>query len=138
MEQKELFRAEKPAVIVSKCLMGVPCRYHGKSVVRGYKIGRKKLIEKLEKDYTIIPICPEEDGGLPTPRPPTKIVGGVWLADGEDVTAQFQKGTEIALELARVHQVKKAYLLDRSPACGKGYGMTALALEAAGVRVVKG
>ena len=73
---------EKPAVLVSRCLLGVPCRYHGQTQVRGHRIGRPALIAKLQQDYRLIDVCPEVDAGMPTPRPRTDIVDGRWISDG--------------------------------------------------------
>ena len=83
-------------ILISRCLLGVPCRYDGKSVpVPG-------LEETLTRaGHTLIPVCPEVDGGLPTPRPPAELQsdGRVVNREGEDVTAQYQAGAELAAEM---------------------------------------
>ena len=61
-------------VVISACLLGVRCRYDGGD-------SRNQTAIKQEKRHQLIPVCPEESGGLPTPRPPAEIVGG----DGNDV-----------------------------------------------------
>ena len=85
-------------ILISRCLLGVPCRYDGKSVpVPG-------LEEALTRaGHTLIPVCPEVDGGLPTPRPPAELQsdGRVVNRDGEDVTAAYEAGAKAALDIAR-------------------------------------
>jgi len=103
----------------------------------GHKIGRPALIEKLKRDYNILPLCPEQLGGLSTPRPPCQVFDGrVTDKRGKDVTDEYKKGAELCLNLARQFNIKKAYLLKNSPACGKGYGILALLLEKNGIHVV--
>lgn len=97
--------------------------------------GRPGLIAKLRTQYTVIDVCPEVDGGLPVPRPPTRIVQGRWIADGKDVTAEFRAGTEKALALAVKSGARRAYLVKNSPACDKGFGMLGVALTRLGVKV---
>jgi uncharacterized protein YbbK (DUF523 family) len=128
--------SEKPGyVLVSLCLLGVPCRFHGKRVVMGHRIGRPTLISKLEAEYRLLPLCPEQLGGLPTPRPAARVNGRrVETAEGE-ITEAYERGTEIVLELVERFGIKQAWLLKDSPACGRGYGVTARKLEAAGVKV---
>ena len=101
-------------LLISACLLGVSCRYDGKS---------KPLpgIEKLKERYALIPVCPEILGGLPTPRIPSERHGEkVLTEDGRDVTAQYAKGAAEALRLAAFFGCKKALLKERSPACGSG------------------
>ena len=125
-----------PAALISRCLLGVPCRYHGRKVTRyGMPIGRKKLVEQLRKRYRLIAVCPEVDGGLAVPRPPTRIIEGRWMCGGEDVTKAFRKGSEYALLLAQKAGAKRAYLLAGSPACDREYGMCGRLLQEKGVRV---
>lgn len=129
---------EREYVLVSLCLLGVPCRYHGKTHRMGHRIGRPQLIAKLREQYSILPLCPEQLGGLTTPRAAAHVNGKkVTTADGEDVTAQYLHGTELTFQLCQQFNIKKAYMLKDSPACGKGYGITALRLESEGVQVVK-
>ena len=68
-----------------------------------------------------MPVCPEQLGGLPTPREPSERQETfVVMKSGADVTAQYQRGAEQALHLARVFGCKKAVLKERSPSCGSG------------------
>ncbi|MBQ7954002.1 MAG: DUF523 domain-containing protein [Clostridia bacterium] len=101
-------------ILVSACLLGVACRYDGKSKPN-------EDIIKLTEKYNLIPFCPEITGGLPTPRHPSEIVGDKVLNDiGEDVTAQYKKGAEEALRIAKLYNCKYAILKEKSPSCGKG------------------
>ena len=70
MEQASLFGEAKEVVLISRCFLGVPCRYHGKTTCwTGKPIGRPGLVARLRKRYTLLDVCPEVDGGLPVPRP---------------------------------------------------------------------
>ena len=103
----------KEPLIVSACLLGVGCRYDGNRV-------EKIDISPLLSRYSIIPVCPEQLGGLPTPRTPSERVGErVFRADGTDVTASFRKGAEETLRIAKKLGARKALLKRRSPSCGK-------------------
>ena len=105
---------KKQAILVSACLLGVCCRYDGESKPDA------KVIQLREK-YVLIPICPEVDGGLPTPRTPSERVGDkVLMRDGTDVTQNYRSGAEMALERARSFNCSIAILKARSPSCGKG------------------
>ena len=96
-------------VLISACLLGVPCRYDGKS---------KKCIDKID-GVNFIPFCPESAGGLGTPRAPAEIIGDrVINKEGKDVTAEYLKGSVSALETALKYDCKIAVLKDRSPSCG--------------------
>ena len=104
----------KEKILVSSCLLGLRTRYDGKSVPC------EGVITLLEK-YTLIPFCPEIYGGLPTPRTPSERVGeGVMMNDGSDVTANYRRGAEAALELCRLMGIRRAVLKKKSPSCGKG------------------
>ncbi len=99
-------------IIVSACLLGRNCKYSG-----GNNCSAAVLKYLEGKDY--IACCPECDGGLDTPRVPSERVGDrVVSRDGLDVTAQFHKGAQRALELARQHGADTAILKERSPSCG--------------------
>ncbi|MDD5913491.1 MAG: DUF523 domain-containing protein [Oscillospiraceae bacterium] len=101
-------------LLVSACLLGAPCRYDGKS---------KPLagIERLCEKYELVPVCPEREGGLPTPRTPSERRGeAVVMQDGTDVTAQYRRGAEAALKLCRREGCAAALLKERSPSCGSG------------------
>ena len=125
-----------PAVLVSRCLLGVPCRYHGKTHRIGKRIGRPALIRRLRKRYRIVDVCPECDAGLPTPRSPTRIVNGRWICNGQDVTAVFKEGAKIALTVARREGCQRAYLLRGSPACDRDNGTCGQLLREHGIRVI--
>jgi len=101
-------------LIVSKCLLGYPCRYDGKSVP-------SQAIIDLQNKFELIPVCPEELGGLPTPRIPAEIVGDrVIRKDGKDITAEYTQGAEKALNTAKENGCTIAILKSKSPSCGKG------------------
>ena len=101
-------------ILISACLLGEKCRYDGKSKpVDG--------VLALASKYVLIPVCPEVMGGLPTPRKPSEIQGDrVIMVDGTDVTAQYCRGAELCLSLARENGCKIAVLKARCPSCGKG------------------
>ena len=93
-------------ILVSACLLGIPCRYDGAGKA-------DPAIEKLRQGgHTLIPVCPEILGGLPTPRVVTR--------EGKDVTAEYRSGAEQALALARKQGCALAVLKERSPSCGRG------------------
>jgi len=102
------------ALLVSACLLGVPCKYSsGDNLCPG--------VLALRDRYQLIPVCPEQLGGLPTPRPPAECRGDrVINREGADVTAQFQAGAEAALALAEIFHCTGAVLKSRSPSCGSG------------------
>ena len=101
-------------IVVSKCLLGYLCRYDGRSVPC------KEVID-LQSNHQLIPVCPEELGGLPTPRVPAEIVGDrVIRQDGIDVTAEYSLGAKLALTYALEEGCKLAILKSKSPSCGKG------------------
>lgn len=110
--------------IVSACLMGCECRYDQKDNL-------VSEIKQLVKDGKAIPVCPEQLGGLPTPRNPAEIVGGdgfdvldgkaaVIDNQGNDVTEQFLQGARQALHMAQALCATEAILKERSPSCGSG------------------
>ncbi len=111
-------------VVISACLLGVRCRYDG-----GHS--RNETAMNQKKTYQLIPVCPEESGGLLTPRLPAEIVGGdgdavldgtakVMTANGTDVTAAYLKGAHHALQVAQSHGATHVILKARSPSCGCG------------------
>jgi uncharacterized protein YbbK (DUF523 family) len=104
----------KEKILVSACLLGTNCKYSGGN---NYS---EEVMEYL-KDYEIIPICPEQLGGLPTPRPASEIIGDKVINNkGTDVTSNYQKGAEEALKIAKLLGIKKALLKAKSPSCGNG------------------
>ena len=105
---------DRPRILVSACLLGVACRYDG----RGQAIPR---LNELLAACEVIPVCPEQLGGLPTPRTPSERVGEKVLArDGTDVTCAFARGAAEALRLAQLTGARLALLKARSPSCGSG------------------
>lgn len=108
------FLHKKTKILVSRCLLGEKCRYDGKS--KEYT-----QIDRLKNKYTLIPLCPEEDGGLSTPRLPSEIKDGcVLMNDGTDVTEFFVRGAHKALDTAKKNGCTVAVLKAKSPSCGKG------------------
>ena len=104
----------KEAILISACLLGVRCRYDGGSKPQ------EPILRLMEK-YTLIPVCPEQLGGLPTPRKPSERRGDrVVMSDGRDVTAEYRRGAEETLRLARLYGCTAAVLKERSPSCGCG------------------
>ena len=134
--------------IVSACLAGVDCKYNG-----GNNLDKEVL--KLVKDGRAVLVCPEQLGGLPTPRLPSEMVDTkegrkVLLNNGEDVTKEFLKGSKETLKIAKMMNIKKAILKQRSPSCGygkiydgsfskvlkDGKGITARLLEENGIEII--
>ena len=104
----------KKKLLVSACLLGRKCRYDGGG---NYAPGIEALAERFE----LVPVCPEQLGGLPTPRTPSERVGERVLSrDGADLTAAFRQGAERALAIAQEQGVACALLKERSPSCGCG------------------
>ncbi len=121
-------------IIVSACLLGIPSRYDGGDSKN------EELISRLA-GKVIIAVCPEELGGLPTPRPAAEIKGSddgvcvttpgnadgasvldgmarVVAKDGKEVTKDFIRGAEETLRIAKKNQATQAYLKEKSPSCG--------------------
>ena len=130
--------------IVSACLCGIPCRYDGESRED------PELMELVARGEAI-PVCPEQLGGLPTPRVPAERQGDrVVTKTGVDVTAQYRRGAEEVLRLAQKLGCTAAVLKERSPSCGSGqiydgtftgtltdgFGAAAQLLRAHGIRVM--
>ena len=102
-------------LLVSGCLLGKNTKYNGKN-------NYIPLIEKIKDKYNIIVICPEVMGGLSIPRDPSEISGNKVINNKmKDVTFEYNKGAEIALELAIKNNCKKALLKEKSPSCGVNY-----------------
>ncbi|MCB9061768.1 MAG: DUF523 domain-containing protein [Halobacteriovoraceae bacterium] len=103
---------KKYKYIVSSCLCGINCRYDGQNKLSG-------KVKKLVDDGLAIAVCPEELGGLQTPRPPSENRQGRYFTiDGEDVTEQFQKGAQLAALIAKENICDTAILKSKSPMCG--------------------
>jgi len=110
--------------IVSSCLAGLATRYDAAAAPCG-------SVEAAVERGAAIPFCPEQGGGLKTPRTPAEIVGGdghdvlkgnarVITGDGEDVTEEFVRGAKQMLILARLTHASAAILKSDSPSCGAG------------------
>ncbi len=100
--------------IVSACLAGITCAYHGKDK------SCKKVIDMV-KNGEVILVCPEQLGGLPTPRDRAEIQGDkVVTIHGNDVTEQFERGATEALKIAQMAGCTEAILKAKSPSCGCG------------------
>ena len=103
-------------ILVSACLLGIACKYSG-----GDNACPALLQALQQSGHTLIPVCPEVYGGLPTPRPPAEICGQrVVTREGADVSAAYRRGAEAVLELARLTGAEAAVLKERSPSCGSG------------------
>ena len=101
-------------ILISKCLAGYCCRYDGKSNL-------VPEIKKLVEGGLAVAVCPEQLGGLPTPRVPSERIGSAVISKiGTDVTAEFAAGADAALKIARENKCQTAILKARSPSCGKG------------------
>lgn len=139
--------------MVSACLIGRNCRYDG-----GHNRDLALEAELAVRGERALPFCPEEQGGLGTPRPAAWIEGEgaaavldgsarVISEQGVDVTAEFRHGAQAAVEFCARESIRRAYLKERSPSCGvcrthvggrlvDGPGVTAAALTRAGVECV--
>jgi len=137
-------------VIVSACLLGECTRYDGRA-----RFNRE--VAAIARRLGAVAVCPEQMGGLPTPRPPAYIVEGdgadviegrsrVVNCQGRDVTAEYVAGAEAVLAIAKRHAIRDAYITEGSPACGvteirrngrpvPGCGVCAAMLRRAGVRL---
>ena len=113
-------RIQNKMYLISACLAGVNCRYNGGN-------NQCDWVKKFMKDKDCLLVCPEEMGGLSTPRPPSERIGSkVVTKDGQDVTENFltgaaksiQKAEETAAELEQ--EIKLAILKAKSPSCGCG------------------
>jgi len=130
--------------ICSACLLGINCRYDGKERIND------KIID-LSRKEVLIPVCPEQLGGLSTPREPAEQRGKeVFTKSGKDVTENFEKGAREVLKIANTYGIKEAILKQRSPSCGcgqiydgtfsgniiKGDGVVASLLKKNGIKVI--
>lgn len=132
-----------PTVLVSACLLGVCCRYDGSGML-------EDELQAMMPAVTLIPVCPEIMGGLPTPREPAERAGKqVLTRSGIDVTAEYEKGGAQVLKLAKLYSCTCVVLKERSPSCGSGIiydgthtgtlingdGITAELLKRNGIRI---
>jgi uncharacterized protein YbbK (DUF523 family) len=148
--RKSAFARLEGPVLISACLLGIQCRYDGSSNLR-------KSLLKIP-GIVLIPLCPEQLGGLSTPRPSAQLAGGdgravmggkaqVITEQGRAVTAAFLHGASQACKIAGILQARYAILKERSPSCGThaiwiggllldGQGVTAAMLSAQGVCIM--
>lgn len=130
--------------ICSACLLGIKCRYDGKEK-------RNRKVINLSRKEILIPVCPEQLGGLSTPREPAEHKGKkVVTKSGKDVSENFEKGANQVLEIVKLYGIQAAILKQRSPSCGcgqiydgtfsgkiiKGDGVTVALLKKNGIQVI--
>ncbi len=134
-------------IAVSACLLGFNCKHDGGNNL-------DPAVVDFVRNKTILPICPEAFGGMSTPRTPSEIrEPGAFVVNqkGEDVTAYFERGKKLTMEILRKYHCTQAILKDGSPSCGHTYiydgtftqtkipgrGETANHLLAAGIRILE-
>jgi len=135
--------APKPErCIVSACLIGLCTRYDGQSKPN------PRCMELL-RQFCWLPVCPEQLGGLPTPRPPADLTGSgnevlagqaaVITKQGVDVSQNFIAGAKAVLQIAHAQDIRTAFLKARSPSCGltPQPGVTAALLFAHGIEIIE-
>ena len=130
-------------IVVSACLAGVNCNFRGLN-------SESAQVTELVKLGKAIMVCPEQLGGLTTPRCPAEIKNGkVITKDGVDVTDAFKRGAHEVLNICRKYNCTEAILKSNSPSCGcgkiadgnfngtliDGYGVTAALLKENGIKV---
>lgn len=136
-------------ILVSACLLGINCKYDGNN-------NKSDTIEKYLEGKQFIIVCPEQLGGLSTPRTPSEIVNNnsdtlnVMSKDGKDVTENFIKGAKETLKIAKMYKCTEAILKEGSPSCGsnkiyngsfsgikiQGMGITAQILKKSGINIL--
>jgi uncharacterized protein YbbK (DUF523 family) len=130
--------------LCSACLLGIKCRYNGEDKVN------EKIIE-ISKHEKFIPVCPEQLGGLETPREESEIQmdGSIKTKSGKDITNELKKGAEEVLKIAKKLGITEAILKQKSPSCGcgkiydgtfsgkiiEGDGTTAMLLKKNGIKI---
>ena len=130
-------------ILISACLVGDNVKYDGGN-------NKNPLISKLLEKYELVPFCPEVEGGLSIPRHPCEQRGEQVINDlDEDVTDEFNRGADLALNICLYLKITKAILKERSPSCGvhsiydgtfshkviDGSGVTAALLKRKGIMV---
>jgi len=141
--------------LISACLLGIKCAWDGQDIYKS-----DKAIE-LSNSEMLMPVCPEQLGGLKTPRASQEIQGGsgedvldgkckVLNINGEDVTQKFITGAEETLKIVKLFRIEEFIGKSRSPSCGCGQiydgtfsrelidgdGVTTALLKRNGIRVV--
>jgi len=156
-QEEPLFSPDTPTpprpILVSACLLGLAARYDGRS-----KTNSRVLDYLRARNLLPIPVCPEQLGGLATPRPPALFHSGdgeaLWVEqgelvnhEGESMNAAFMRGAEETLRIARLTGCRAAILKERSPSCGvhrihrreglsAGSGVAAALLRQAGLSLI--
>ena len=111
-------------ILISACLLGKTVRYDGKTLPVS-----NNLLERWMAEGRVISVCPEVDAGMSIPRAPAEITAGtgyevlagtakVIIKNGDEVSAAFKKGAQLALALCQQHNIKVAVLTEGSPSCG--------------------
>ena len=131
-------------VLISACFLGIPCRWHGRRAKK-----RQALINKLRRRYVLVPICPEQLGGMPTPRTSETLgpcTTGADIIDGrarilapetgEDVTRHHVAGGKYSVEIAQAIGARRAYMKGGSPSCD-AEGVAGELLRRGGIEVVR-
>lgn len=131
-------------IIVSGCLIGLDCKYSGES-------NNTQEVHDYLRGKSYIPVCPEQLGGLSTPRPTCEIQGERVINEfGVDCTEQFEKGADEVSKIAEMTGATEAIFKEGSPSCGcnliydgtfsgrkiKGEGLTAKCLKEKGLKVI--
>ena len=137
-------------ILVSACLLGINCKYDGDN-------NKNENVKKYLEGKQFIIVCPEQLGGLTTPRVPSEIIKGSYTdvykvisKDGTDVTENFIKGAKESLKIAKMYNCKEAILKEGSPSCGSckvydgtfsgtkinGMGITAALLKKEGLKIL--
>jgi uncharacterized protein YbbK (DUF523 family) len=143
-------------ILISKCLLGEKVNYLGRDAYCAHPI-----LKKWASEGRLVSVCPEVQGGASVPRPAAAIIGTgggeavlnklayVKTEQGKDVTDIFLQGAEVALKIAKKHNIKIAILKARSPSCGSneiydgsfthkkipGAGVTTALLKKNGIKV---
>lgn len=106
--------------LVSACLLGINCKYNGKNNLSA------KVLKLKENGEILIPVCPEQLGGLETPRSRVELLGNEARVKVNEqhgvrvVTSSLNKGAREVLKIAELYGIKEAILKQRSPSCGSG------------------
>ncbi len=141
-------------ILISACLCGINCKYNGKN-------NSNPVFEAMLARSEVLPVCPEQLGGLPTPRPACEIVGGTGIEvlegkarvisnDKQNLSDAFIKGAEEVLHIVKNAGIKGAIFQSRSPSCGCGHiydgtfsshlipgdGVTSALLRKHGIKVI--
>lgn len=134
-------------ILVSSCLMGLACRYDGLSKVH-------ESVRTFLQDKAYILVCPEQMGGLSTPRPPCEMISNdpiaIQTASGDDCTEAFLKGVVEVEKILKLYPIEMAILKAKSPSCGskqiydgsftrnlvQGQGVLARCLLEKGIKVI--